>query len=251
MKLITFANSKGGAGKSTTVRAIASAIEKSGKTAILADLDNQGSITNWFEGNDGLPMPSPDQLRVETLFYTENEQTNAAKVQDRLVELSNEPFDYMLIDTKGRAAVTNTIAMSGADLVICPTNADADEFEPITSTFRNYQTALGKIAPDEDAKDNFRILFTRQKPFATRERLEMKAALSEVFECYDGLPDHGAFNTMSFHGATLNGLIQDAENRRNAETSAERSRAKADSEKFNRALTASLEIFQLIEKDLK
>jgi len=251
MKIITFANSKGGVGKSTALRAVASAIENSGKTAILADLDNQGSITNWFEGNDGLPMPNPDKLRIEQVYYTENEQKNAAKVQKRLVELSELKYDYMLIDTKGRAAVTNTIAMSGADLVICPTTGDADEFDPIAATYANYVKALNKIAPDEDPLNNFRILYTRQKPFATRERLEMKAAINETFKSYDGLPDHGAFNATSFYGATLNGLIEDAEYRLKSSTSAERSKAKADKEKYTKALNASLNILASIEGDIQ
>jgi cellulose biosynthesis protein BcsQ len=251
MKLITFANSKGGVGKSTALRAIASAIEKTGKSAILVDLDNQGSITNWFEGNDGLPMPDPKQIKIEQAYYSENEQVNAAKVQDRLVELSSQPFDYMLIDTKGKAAITNTIAMSGADLVICPTNGDADEYDPISTTFSNYAVALEKIAPDEDPLNNFRILYTRQKQFATRERIEMKGALNNTFKSYDGLPDHGAFNATSFYGATLNGLIEDAQYRLKSDKSAERARAKADIEKYGKALTASIKIYSAIEEDIQ
>lgn len=251
MKLITFANSKGGAGKSTALRAIASAIEHSGKSAILVDLDNQGSITKWFEGNDGLPMPDPKQIKIEQVYYSENEQVNAAKVQERLVELSNLPFDYMLIDTKGKATITNTIAMGGADLVVCPTNGDADEYDPISSTFTNYAAALVKIAPEEDPLNNFRILYTRQKQFATRERIEMKKALNTTFKSYDGLPDLGAFNATSFYGATLNGLIEDAKTRLVSEKSAERSRAKADIDKYVKALATSLTIFHAIEEDIQ
>ena len=48
MKVISFTNQKGGAGKSTLAINLAVAAERAGEKVCVVDLDPQGTIGNWY-----------------------------------------------------------------------------------------------------------------------------------------------------------------------------------------------------------
>ena len=48
MKVISFTNQKGGAGKSTLAINLAVAAERAGEKVCIVDLDPQGTIGNWY-----------------------------------------------------------------------------------------------------------------------------------------------------------------------------------------------------------
>ena len=169
MKIISFANSKGGAGKSTAIRAVASALEHLNRSVAIVDLDNQQSIGNWLGVNeDGVyPLPDENTFKIVPMVFSDDEDRNAEKVQAELSKMSDaNQFDFILIDTKGASSMTNSVALGSADIVICPTNGDADEVEPIISTFNNFVEICKTVDPDEDPKDRFWIclLYTSPSP---------------------------------------------------------------------------------------
>ena len=244
MQIITFANSKGGTGKSTAIRAVASAFEKLGKSVVIADLDSQQTIGGWFEINtDGIyPIPSEDALRVVPMYFTMDDETNAERVQTELTKLADSrAYDFLLIDTKGVASVTNSIAIGSADLVVCPTNGDADEFEPIVNTFKNYVEICEKVAPDEDPKDRFWVMFTKNQAMHSSEALAMRAALKEHFKIFEGLPMVSAFNSRASYGATLSGMIEGWEDQRKGDRT-RRVKATREIEKYKKALDVSVKL---------
>ncbi len=212
MQIITFANSKGGAGKSTALMALASALEATGKTVVVADLDDQGTLASWLAANDGTyRLPDENALSVRQIYFSENDQTNADKTQEALMEIEKEDPDFLLVDTKGKSSHTSAMAMSAADRVICPTNGDSGEYEPVAQTFANLSASLNLIAPDDDPLEFFRIMFTKSLVATGKEVLEARQALRENFTCYNGLPHLTSYNTAHFYGTTLNGLLEKAE----------------------------------------
>jgi cellulose biosynthesis protein BcsQ len=60
VKIITFASTKGGVGKSTTAVLVADSFFRAGQTVKLIDFDIQASVTNWAapvcERNEGIDL---------------------------------------------------------------------------------------------------------------------------------------------------------------------------------------------------
>ena len=211
MITITFANSKGGAGKSTALMAVASALEARGHSTIVADLDDQGSLSSWLTVNDGsYHKPQNNLLDIRQIYFSSNEDENADKTYKALIKIENENPEFLLIDTKGKAEKTNAIAMAAADRVICPTNGDSTEYEQIAFTFKNFKNTLASIAPNERAEDYYRIMFTKTGVAMGAEVHAARKALKETFNWYYGLPYLAAFNAAHLNGTTLNGLLDKA-----------------------------------------
>lgn len=251
-KIITLANSKGGAGKSTTALALISAIEARGKTVIAADLDNQGTLAELVESNSEgkYRPPLADKVRIDPVYFSDDDKQNAKLTAERVAELEKQNPDYLILDTKGKASATATWAMYVADLILCPTSGDAAEYGPVVSTFKNFREALITSGDDEDPLDRFRVLFTKNRNFASKEVLAARTALQEHFKCINGLPELSSFNAAAFHGTTLLGLVEHADNLAQNGVGREKSRGKQESEKFGKALAASTALLNEIEKEL-
>lgn len=250
MRIISFANSKGGAGKSTAIRAVSSALEHMGHTVAIVDLDNQQSIGSWFEVNDdGLyPLPDEKTFKVIPMIYSDDEDQNAEKVQSELSKLSEaNEFEYILIDTKGASSMTNSVALGSADIVICPTNGDADEVDPIINTFNNFVEISKTVDPDEDPKDRFWIMFNKNQAMLSNENLESRMALKEHFNTLEGLPQISAFNSCSNYGATLTGMITGWKAQKNGDRT-KRAKAGREVAKFEKALAVSVKLAEDIER---
>ncbi len=120
MKVITVANRKGGAGKSTLAAHISVEAEKDGFKTILIDMDPQKSLESWWN------------LRKEdTPSFTESDPPSLPETIEKLSELK---FDLCVIDTPGD---TSTFAASGikvADLVVIPTKPTSTDLSAIGRT---------------------------------------------------------------------------------------------------------------------
>lgn len=114
MSVITVANSKGGAGKSTLVMVLGSAALSSGVPVVFLDADPQNTLQrwverskdagNWPEGCDGQAVESLDE--VFTILNT----------------LEEDGFDGLVfIDTAGIGDETTLALISNSDAVVLPT----------------------------------------------------------------------------------------------------------------------------------
>jgi len=251
-KIITLANSKGGAGKSTTALALISAIEATGRSVIAADLDNQGTLAELISSNtDGkYRLPLTEKVSIEPVYFSDDDNQNAKLTAERIAELEKLSPDFLIMDTKGKASATATWAMFVADLVLCPTSGDAAEFGPVTSTFKNFSDALVASGEEEDPHERFRVMFNKNKSITPKEILLARTALKEHFKCLNGLPDLSSFNAAAFNGTTLLGLVEYSDDLATNGVGRERSRGKQDKEKFGKALSASLAMLEEIEKEI-
>lgn len=109
-KVITVAQHKGGAGKTTFAAQIAAALDQTGAKVITLDVDPQGSLTQW------------QATRTEKLGRRNkiaHLQLQGWKVMRELNRMVQE-FDYVIIDTPPHAESETSIAIRQADLVVIP-----------------------------------------------------------------------------------------------------------------------------------
>ena len=116
MPVISFASSKGGAGKTTSAIVLGTELAE-GTDVILIDADPARRLTRWSE-----IAPVPKRLRVVTSH-------GERAIQDEIAAAAGEA-SFVLIDLEGSASRLTSFAIAESDLVIVPTGdeqQDADE----------------------------------------------------------------------------------------------------------------------------
>ena len=77
LKIITFANHKGGVSKTTSTASIGACMARMGKKVLLIDLDGQANLTLYF-------IPNEDEVQASIFEY--DPQSNGAKDYQALTE---------------------------------------------------------------------------------------------------------------------------------------------------------------------
>jgi len=148
-RVIAIANQKGGSGKTTTTRSLASALAERGRVVLMVDLDPQASLSEGC----GLPLHQVEVstyhvligsakladviLQVEErigiaptnihLAAAELQLVNMNRREDKLrnaLRLVREHFDYVLIDCPPSFGLLTVNALSAADSVLIPMTCD-------------------------------------------------------------------------------------------------------------------------------
>lgn len=110
-KVLTIAQQKGGAGKTTLVAQLAVAFARRGLDVALVDIDPQGSLSRWFEARAGAKN---ERLRLTTVTGW---RTQGAV--EKLVAAS----DLVVIDSPPHAEIEAKVAIRAANLVLVPVQA--------------------------------------------------------------------------------------------------------------------------------
>ncbi|MEL7203878.1 MAG: ParA family partition ATPase [Pseudomonadota bacterium] len=110
-KIITVAQQKGGAGKTTIAANLAVALSRMGKTVALLDTDPQGSLGRWF-------MTRRELGTADMAFST----ASAWGVSYECDKLRSEA-DYIFVDTPPKIDSDLKPAIRESDLVIVPVSA--------------------------------------------------------------------------------------------------------------------------------
>lgn len=109
-KVITIAQHKGGAGKTTLSAQLAAALGLTDAKVLIIDVDPQGSLTEWHK----VRSQTLGRKNKITLF-----QTQGWKMMRELPRIQRE-FDYIIVDTPPHAESESSIAIRLADLVLMP-----------------------------------------------------------------------------------------------------------------------------------
>lgn len=112
-KVITLATSKGGAGKSTLARSLASYWINIGRDVAVIDADPQGSVITRHDSNGLL-----EKLKV----IAEPEETVGALIE----EMKNQ-YSLIIVDTGGFRNKTTIRALVGTDVAIIPLKPSPDD----------------------------------------------------------------------------------------------------------------------------
>lgn len=156
-KVITIGNRKGGVGKTTTVAAIASCLQKKNFQVLLIDLDSQcnlssnvgvdvygKTILDVFKGKvktkDAIiPGKICDIIPGSLDFGKINDELNNKTGREyRLIESLvsiNEDYDYVIIDTPPELGLATTNALTASDQLIIPTTAESFSLDGIAQLY--------------------------------------------------------------------------------------------------------------------
>jgi chromosome partitioning protein len=181
--IVAISNEKGGVAKTTTTLSLGGALAESGQRILLIDLDPQANLTLalGFEANQAAVTSSHILIesaplmsaRLKTDFENLDliashstiegaEQflpvrTNYAATLKRAIEgASPLPYDYILLDCPPFLGAITTNALSAADLLLIPTQAEYFS----AYALRNMMAMIRRIRQDANSELGYRILIT-------------------------------------------------------------------------------------------
>ena len=124
MRTIAISINKGGQGKTTTAKNMATAAAQAGLNVLILDADTQQNAINWGkrrEKQQNKPLPL-------TRFVTEQD------LGDELKRAAKAGCDLVLIDTPPGRSSEALAAVEAADLVLIPFWNDQDSYNGVTKT---------------------------------------------------------------------------------------------------------------------
>ena len=147
MYVITFANPKGGSGKTTSAILLAEQIAFSGGRVAVLDLDPNANILAWSKArsDEGRDVP-----------FVVHARPNADETVE-LIDTLAERADYLIIDLEGSKDQIVTFALSRTDLCIIPLDGSPMEARQAATAVRLVQTTSSMIR----TKIGYSLLFTR------------------------------------------------------------------------------------------
>lgn len=137
MKVLTVANRKGGAGKSTCAAHLALEATRAGMRVILIDMDPQKTLENWW-----------NKREEENPFLID---VVASDLRTTINDLETNNLDLCIVDTPGDASMNAVVGIEVADLILIPTKPTAPDL-----------TAIGRtISMVEDNNKKFCFVITQ------------------------------------------------------------------------------------------
>lgn len=173
--VITVAQQKGGAGKSTLAANLAIALGEGGARVALLDTDPQGSLARWqaLRGADAaaLGFEAPSGWRVQGAL-------------DR----HRRTADFVVIDTPPHAETESRLAIRAADLVLVPLQPSLPDLWASEATVnladaerRAYRLVLNRMPPTGKLRDVILAELARRNAPVLDERLGNRSAYAAAF----------------------------------------------------------------------
>lgn len=189
MPVISFANPKGGAGKTTTALLLASELASKGAQVTIIDADPEKWISQW-----GAMPGKPDNIEIISDVTEDG-------IVDQIEEASNRT-QFVVVDLEGTASlmVANAIGMS--DLVMIPTQGSSMDAKGGAKTIRlirNQERMARRAIPHAVVLTRTSAAVTSRALRNVQEQL-LKAGI-EVFET--AIVERAAFRDLFDYGGSL------------------------------------------------
>ncbi|CAN7619459.1 AAA family ATPase [Neorhizobium sp. LjRoot104] len=188
MPVITVANPKGGAGKSTTTLVLATTLAQQGASVVILDCDPNRPIEGWRRGTSKNPVIVDGGV---------NESTITAKLDEY-----RKKYQFVFVDLEGTASRLMSRALARAQLVVIPIQAsptDAELAARAIHLIQEEEQAFEKTIP-------YRILFTRTSPaIATKLEKQITSQLTagDVPTFRNHLYERSAYKALFYHQLDL------------------------------------------------
>lgn len=224
MPVISFANAKGGAGKTTAALLLATEIAERGRRVTIFDADPQRWISHWAD----LPGRSAN---IEVV-----NQLNAGSITEQILD-SAEHSDYVIIDLEGTENLMVANALSVSDLVVVPiqgSSMDARGGAKILSLIAKLEKVVRHDIKHCVALTRTNAAVTTRSLKAVQEFLAVKgidvlmtpiverSAFRDIFEFGGGLADQGDRQISNLDKARENASLFAAEILEKAQTTSAR-----------------------------
>jgi chromosome partitioning protein len=195
MPTISFASSKGGAGKSTSAVLLATELAQRGTTVTIIDADPNQPVLRWSR-KAGKPesLSVIGGVREETLIDE--------------IDAAARKTAFVIVDLEGTASVMVAHAMTRSDLVIIPTKGselDGIEAAKVIQFIGRQERAYNRKIP-------FAVLFTQTNPAVrprTLKSLEADMLTQGIPVLGAALHERDAYRAIFSFGGTLSSLKPD------------------------------------------
>jgi chromosome partitioning protein len=184
-KVLVAATGKGGAGKSTTVAALAIHWHQSGRKVALLDADQNQTLTRWHAKKGAL-----SEVTLRT-------QSDEQKIIPAISELI-EDHDLVLVDCAGFGNQAMVFAIGAADLVLIPVMSDEANIFEALRTIKLVESASRLTRRPIPARTV--LTRTRRANVSVHARKQLAAHNAQPLMAEIG--DRAIFQEATFHGSS-------------------------------------------------
>ncbi len=221
-KIIAIANQKGGVGKTTTAINLAASLASEGKKTLIIDADPQANATSGYGIDprtmsssiyeclvDGYPMKgSQVKTCVEGLDLIGKPERE--KVLKKLLAGVKDDYDYLLIDCSPSLGLITVNALTAADSVIIPVQAEYFALEGISKLLNTIRIIKSKLNPSLEIEGFLLTMYDARLRLANQIYEELKGHFADmVFDSV--IPRNIKLSEAPSHG--LPALLYDPESR--------------------------------------
>lgn len=235
-KIIAIANQKGGVGKTTTTINLAASLAHEGKKVLIVDADPQANATSGY-GIDPRTMTSSiyeclvdgypiDGSQVKTCMDGLELVGSNINLAGAEIELINKPgrenvlrdllrpvaekYDYVLIDCSPSLGLITVNALTAADSVIIPVQAEYFALEGISKLMNTIRIIKSRLNPQLEIEGFLLTMYDARLRLANQIYEELKSYFGDmVFDTV--IPRNIRLSEAPSHG--LPAILYDAESR--------------------------------------